>query len=208
MGKLIIIITGIVFVTGAIAEPVKRIDSQSFSSAKIPAESALVASPSRLIGPETLKEYTDVISSKFQVTTQDIDPFCNSQDLTVTREVSSAPEDKVVKPNRVSLSEIVRRLKIGMILHTEKKIVVNKHSFTQGEAIPVMFNGQQVSLSLTAMTEQQLTFKNIATGETATRELNQMPAGMTVGKQQTTPLGMTPNSSNTLIDLGADNVAP
>jgi hypothetical protein len=208
MGKLIIIITGIVFVTGAIAEPIKRIDSQSFSSAKILAESALVARPSRLVGPDTLREYTDVISSKFQVTAQGIDPFGNSQDLTVTREVSSTPEDKVVKPNRVSLSEIVRRLKIGMILHTEKKIVINKHSFTQGEAIPVIFNGQQVSLSLTAMTAQQLTFKNIATGETATRELNQMPTGMTLGKQQTTPLGMTSNSSNTLIDLGADNIAP
>ncbi len=208
MGKLIIIITGIVLVTGATAEPIKRVDSQSISAAQVTAEPALAARPSRLIGPDTLKEYTDVIMSKFQVTTQGIDPFGNSQDLTVTREVSSATEDKVIKPNRVSLSEIVRRLKIGMILHTEKKIVINKHSFTQGEAIPVILNGQQVSLSLTTMTEQQLTFKNIATGETATRELNQMPAGMTVGKQQTTPLGMTSNSSNTLIDLGADNVAP
>jgi hypothetical protein len=208
MGKLITIITGIVFVTGAIAQTVKQVDSQSLSAAQVPVELTLATKPSRLIGADAYQEYTDNISSKFQVNAKGLDPFGNSQDLTVTREVSSTPEDKVVKPNRVSLSEIVKRLKIGMILHTEKKIVINKHSFTQGEAIPVIFNGQQVSLSLTAMTAQQLTFKNIATGETASRELNQMPTGMTLGKQQTTPLGMTSNSSNTLIDLGADNIAP
>ena len=63
-------------------------------------------------------------------------------------------------------------------------------------------------MQITEVSSQQITFRNLDTGETASRRLNGLPLGLTPGSQPTTVPGMTPNRTNAPIELDAGNSAP
>jgi hypothetical protein len=209
MGKLIPFFLGIIVITSAIAQTPKHATTKLPSATPLAAELPLEAKSSRLITPDKFTTYINSIAKKLLIKGQGQDPFGNNQDLTVISPIVKATTTETTEiANRVTLADVVMRLDIGMIIPSEKKIVIKTRSFRTGDEIPVKLNGQKISLKFTAMTAQQLTFSNVATGETATRELNQKPAGMTPGNRQNSPLGMTPNNTNAPFDLGSDGSAP
>jgi hypothetical protein len=208
MGKLIPFFLGIVVITSAIAQTPKHATTKLPSATPLAAELPLEARSSSLITPDNYTAYINSIAKKFLIKEQSHDPFGNNQDLTTPPVVKAKTTETAAITNRVTLADVVMRLDIGMIIPSEKKIVIKTRSFRTGDEIPVKLNGQKISLKFTAMTAQQLTFSNVATGETATRELNQKPAGMTPGNRQNSPLGMTPNNTNAPFDLGSDGSAP
>jgi hypothetical protein len=208
MGKLILSLMAIGFTSSVFAQSSVTKGTKPSSTTQPRAELPLDARPSRLVTPEDVNEYSARIASKFLIKSQGRDPFGNNQDLTVAPIAKTTTNEVVVQPNRITLAEIVKRLSITMIRHGEKQIIIGTRSFTLGDEIPVTISGKPLALKFTAITAQQLTFKNVATGETAIRELNPRPAGMTPGKKRDTPVGMTPTNSNAPIDLGGNDPAP
>lgn len=209
MGKLIPIFLGIIVISSAFAQTSKQLTTKLPSATPLAAEPPLEEQSSRSIIPDNYTAYNNSIAKKFLIKEQGQDPFGNSQDLTVPSPTVKATTTETTEiANRLALADVVMRLDIGMIIPREKKIVIKTRSFRTGDEIPVKFNGQEISLKFTAMTANQLTFSNAVTGETATRELNKKPTGMTLGNRQNTPLGMTPNNTNAPLDLGGDGSAP
>ena len=90
----------------------------------------------------------------------------------------------------------------------EKRFLVGTRSFRQGEQIPLSFRGKQIPVRITEVNSQQISFKNLESGEIASRKLDMLPVGMTPGNRGITAPGMTLDRPNAPIELETGDPAP
>ena len=83
----------------------------------------------------------------------------------------------------------------------EKRFLVGTRSIKQGDQIPLSFRGKQIRVQVTEVTSQQIAFKNLDNGETASRKLDMLPVGMTPGNRGISAPGMTLDRPNAPIEL-------
>lgn len=85
----------------------------------------------------------------------------------------------------------------------EKRFLIGPRSFKQGEQMSLTLHGKPIKAQITEVTSKQISFRNLDTGENATRRLDLLPAGMTSGNHEITAPGMIQDRPNAPIDLEA-----
>ena len=170
-----------------------------------PKEAATVITiPSRFVGPAELDAYVTSLTSAFSMHDRATDPFGQLQDpnakpvvkATVAKTTQRAPQLQATP-----FSDIVRLIIVTTIMPGEKRFLVGTRSFAQGDHIPLTFRNKQIRVEVIQVTSQQIVFRNLDTGETASRKLDMLPAGMTPGHRGINAPGMVPDRPNAPIEL-------
>jgi hypothetical protein len=223
MGKLTLICLGIVLSPPAFAQSASNFDpkisapSKPLAGSKDAAKPAplkpgtLDLTPSRLIGPGEIASYLNSISSNLLIKKRKRDPFGMFQDLAaapVAKTTSLMGANPIPVIRTTPFRDIVRLIKVTTVMPREKKFLLGSRSFGQGDMIPLKYKGKALRVQITEVGSQQISFRNLDTGETASLGSDREPAGMTRGDQGASIPGLTPNQPNAPIDLDAGDSAP
>ena len=223
MGKLAIIYLGVALSSPAFAQSASNFDpapshqvkpSPGSENGVKPASKDLGnvdSTPSRLIGPTEIESYLKSVSSQFLMKNRVRDPFGLTQNpevVPLNKPSNIGNGAPIATKQATPFSQIVPLIAVTTIMPREKMFLYGSRPFRQGELIPLKYQGKQLRVQITEVSSQQITFRNLDTGETASRRLNGLPLGLTPGSQPTTVPGMTPNRTNAPIELDAGNSAP
>ena len=186
--------------------------AQAEKSAKPPVREVapVISTPSRQVGPTELDAYVKSLSSVFSIGQRTLDPFAMPQDPDA-KPVIQEPAPGVVRRVQIQVTpfpEIVQKIVVTTIMPGEKRFLVGTRSFKQGEQIPLSFRGKQIRVQITEVNSQQISFKNLESGEIALRKLDMLPVGMTPGSHGITAPGMTLDSPNAPIELDTGETPP
>lgn len=167
------------------------------------------ATPSRQVGPSELESYLESLSSAFLMRGRATDPFGQLQDPDA-KPIIKAPVAGAVKRaapiQATPFADIVGMIVVTTIMPGEKRFLIGTRSVKQGDQLPLSFRGRPIRVQVTEVTSRQIGFRNLDSGETASRKLDMLPVGMTPGNHGITAPGMVPDRPNAPIELEA--VAP
>lgn len=222
MGKLAHISLGWILTSCAFAQsaasfdpkvgaPEVRAPEPGITAKPVPKETGPASNvPSRLIGPDEMESYVDSFSSAFLIRSRERDPFGQAQDLDAKPVVKASAVARATShaPVIIPFSEIVGRIVVNTIMPGEKRFLLNNRSFKEGDQIPFIFRNRTIRVQVTEVTSRQISFRNVETGEVASRRLDALPLGMTPGTRGITAPGMAPDRPNTPIELEAGDPAP
>lgn len=179
-------------------------DEKPASVAKEPAPSA--TTPSRFVGPSELPAYLEGQSSVFLARGRARDPFAQMQDpdaKPVVRVTKTANKPRQSSTQVTPFSEIIRLIDVKVVMPKEQKFLLGNRQFGLGDIVPLRFRGKPLRAEVTEINARSINFRNSDTGETGTRTLDVLPAGMTPGSDGITAPGMTRDSNDAPIDLDA-----
>jgi len=188
------------------AAPATATVEPAVSKAEAPAP--LNTTPSRNILQTDLAAYFKSFKSIFAIQSRDTDPFGRSQDPDAKPIVVASNNSTVRRPAAVQatpLSEIVRLLTITTIMPGEKQFLIGSRSVAVGETLPLRFRGKVLRVGVTDITPREINFKNLDSGETASRTLDILPVGMTPGSHGIEAPGMVRDRADAPIDLEASD---
>lgn len=168
------------------------------------------ATPSRYVDETGMEAYLESLSSVFLAGASARDPFGHLQDpdakpvirASTTTLAHSAPV------RATPLSEIIELISITTIIPGEKSFLVGTRKVKQGQELPLVFRGKTIRVAVTGVSARQITFKNLDSGETGTRELDMLPPGMRAGNEEFKAPGMIPDRPNAPIELDMGGNTP
>jgi hypothetical protein len=170
-----------------------------------------ITTPSRQVGPTELETYLASVASVFLSRSRALDPFGMPQDPDA-KPIVKAPVPGAVKRIAPILAtpfpEIIDKIVVTTIMPGEKRFLVGTRSIKQGEQIPLTFRGKQIQVQVTEVTSRQISFKNLESGEMASRKLDMLPVGMTPGSRGISAPGMTLDRPNAPIELETGEITP
>ena len=169
------------------------------------------ATPSRQVGAAELDPYLDSLSSVFLIRGRATDPFGQPQDPDAKPVVKASVAKAVHRAAPIQatpFSDIVRLIVVTTIMPGEKRFLVGTRSFKQGDQIPLNFRNRPIRVQVTEVTSRQIGFRNLDSGETASRKLDLLPVGMTPGSHGIATPGMVADRLNAPIELEAGDPAP
>lgn len=225
MGKLIHIGLGMLLASSAFAQSAANFNTKTLTrEASIPKEpkepkatkpvakeaGPVSAIPSRQVGTAELEPYVDSLSSVFLIRGRATDPFGQPQDPDAKPVVKTPVAGAVKRAAPIQatpFADIVGMIVVTTIMPGEKRFLIGTRSVKQGDQIPLTFRGKSIRVQITEVNSRQIGFRNLDSGETASRKLDMMPAGMTPGSHGITAPGMVPDRPNAPIELEAANPA-
>ncbi len=167
--------------------------------------------PSRQVGAAELESYLASLSSVFSSKERTTDPFGQLQDpdaKPVIKTPIAGTLKRVAPVQATPFADIVRLLVVTTIMPGEKRFLIGTRSFKLGDQIPLSFRGKQIRVQIIDVTSQQIEFKNLDNGDTASRKLDMLPVGMTPGNRGITAPGMTLDRPNAPIELEPGDPVP
>lgn len=167
--------------------------------------------PSRQVGPAELESYVTSLASVFSSRERATDPFGQLQDpdaKPVIKTPIAGTLKRIAPVQATPFVDIVRLLVVTTIMPGEKRFLIGTRSFKLGDQIPLSFRGKQIRVQIIDVTSQQIDFKNLENGDTASRKLDMLPVGMTPGNRGITAPGMTLDRPNTPIELESGDPVP
>lgn len=173
------------------------------------------ATPSRYVGEGELDAYVESLSSVFSMRGRATDPFGQLQDPDAKPVIktSVAKTSRRVAPAQATpFADIMRLIKVTTVMPGEKRFLIGTRSFKQGGRIPIVFRNKNVNAEIVSVNSQQIDFRNLDNGETASIKINLLPVGMTPGTGGITAPGMVPDRPNAPIELDSgmnpDEISP
>jgi hypothetical protein len=164
---------------------------------------------SRFILPENQKAYLDKMLSRMSMTKRSTDPFGRFQnpDAAPAPDNNDTPGTPGGRPGpqkqAASLQQLVARLKISTVIPPEKRFLIGSESYRVGETLPIAHHGKTIQVQVVSVASSKITFRNAASGETATLEMNLLPPGMQQGAAAPGPPGLFRNDKKAPINLDA-----
>ncbi len=166
--------------------------------------------PSRQVADAEILPYVESIFSVLLMRGRATDPFGQLQDPDA-KPIIKAPVAGVVKRaapiQATPFADIVGMIVVTTIMPGEKRFLIGTRSIKQGDQLPLSFRGRPIRVQVTEVTSRQIGFRNLDSGETASRKLDLLPVGMTPGINGITAPGMVPDRPNAPIELEAPDPA-
>ena len=143
----------------------------------LPLASAVEVKPSRLVGPDQLKEQVTELSSRFAIGERSLDPFGQFQNP----EAKEAVEQQIKKiqiddgPRRFPFDQVVDRIPIAAVMPGQGEVMINGRLFKLGQEFPVRFKGRNFDVEIIKVRPGQVDFRNAKNGDVAVRKFNERP---------------------------------
>jgi hypothetical protein len=212
------LLMGILFITSIHAQPAPNVaanDSYAtpniFPKKTVDQNSGPAGTPSRQISSAELAAYVESVSLVFLSKKRAFDPFGQPQDpdaKPVVKKIAEGAPKRITPTLATPFPEIIEKIVVTTIIPREKCFLVGTQSFKQGDQVPLVFRGKKIRAQVTEVTSRKIIFLNLDSGESATRKLDLLPAGMTSGQRNGPALGMTQDRSTLPIELESNDSAP
>jgi hypothetical protein len=162
--------------------------------------------PSRFAGRD-LKAYTASRAAVFSMRNRVTDPFGFHQDPDVKPIVKKATANSPAKRQAAlpptPLSEIVELIRVTTIMPGERKFLVGMRSFSESDEFSLIFQGKKMNMKVVEVSAQNIIFRNLENGETASLKTKMLPPGMAAGGDGLRPPGMISPLDDIPLELGS-----
>ncbi len=223
MGKLIHICLGLVLVSPAFSQSAANFDVRPVTPqtpapqeaqpaskpiAKDPGPAA--ATPSRNISADEMEGYLASVSSVFLSSSRATDPFGQLQDPDAKPAILAVAKssNRPVAIKMTPFTDIIALIEINTIMPASKSFLIKTRSVKQGEVLPLNFRSKTIRAQVVSVSGRQIDFRNLDTGETASRKIDALPVGMTPGSSGISAPGMVPDRPDAPIQLEAEDPSP
>lgn len=161
--------------------------------------------PSRYIGQDQMESYVETTAAVFLMRGQETDPFGLIQDPNIKPLVKTSPTSTrpVIIP-ATPFPEIIRLIQVNTVVLGEQSFLINSRMVKKGEVLPIHFRGKEIRAQVIEVSARKISFKNLDTGEVASREMDMLPVGMTPGTKGIAAPGVSPNQPAAPIVLDPD----
>ena len=217
---LLVLLSGIILISTATAQtaspdspkppPTKTETPTKVKPAASGAKEAVPenVTPSRFVAEADLSDYVTARASLFSMKDRANDPFGQLQDPNAKRVVKTTvatPTRRIVPIQATPFADIIRLIKITIVMPEEQRFLVGNRSFKLGDRIPLSFRGKTIPVEVSAFTYSKIEFRNVENDETASIKLNRLPDGVTPGSSGSTPPGMVKDRPEAPLDLEPGN---
>ena len=168
------------------------------------------ARPSRYVGEE-IADYTRSIAAVFAIRSRAIDPFGQFQDpdaKPAEKPVIQRTAQRAAPEIVVAFADMLRNLEITTIMPGEQRFLVGSQWYKRGAILNLSYRGKNLRVQVVEVTARRIQFRNLDTGEIASRALDLLPAGMSTGQGGIRAPGMVPSGTNDPIILEPDSPEP
>ena len=152
--------------------------------------------PSRYAG-EDLKSYIEGLTREFSSGSRVNDPFGQPQDPEA-KPIAKPSVQKIVRRFTpvapTALSEIVGKLPITMVMPKSRRFIVDSRNLGIGDKLPITYRNANIQLEITEVNASRIVFKNAETGELGVYKFNDLPEGISHGKDSIKMPGIRPNA--------------
>lgn len=196
------------FNTAAVAPPAAEPEAHKQSAAEA---GPVSVTPSRLVSPQELDSYVASLSSIFLMRNRQNDPFGHLQDPNakpIAKPSASPVARRSMQMQATPFSDIVGLIVVTTVMPGEKSFLVGTRSFKQGDQVPLTFRGKPIRVQITEVSSRKIGFRNLDTGEIASRKLDMLPVGMTPGLRGITAPGMVADRPNAPLELESGEAEP
>lgn len=143
-------------------------------------------------------------SSELAMRDRATDPFGLYQDPKAKPKIKNPSS---LSPNRrlsalppVSLSEIIKLIKVTTIMPKEKQFLVEGRLFKESEEFPLVFQGRTKRMKVLGVSATHIIFQDLDSSEEASLKIEVLPEGMKFGDEKMQPPGMiSPTDSQPLL---------
>jgi hypothetical protein len=159
---------------------------------------------SRFIDAEELPGFIASMTTAFSMQVRATDPFGQYQDPNakpVVKTPIAKSSQRAPQLQATPFTDIVRKIVVHTIMPKEKRFLTGTRSVAQGEQISLNFRGKHIRVQVTEVSSQQISFRNLESGELAVRKMDILPPGMKAGLRGIAAPGMTADRRNAPIDL-------
>lgn len=218
MGRMRALLMGIFFITSIHAQPTANVAANNsyitpniLENKAVDQNSSPASTPSRQISSAELGAYVESVSLDFLSKKRAFDPFGQPQDpdaKPIIKKIAEGAPKRITPTLATPFPEIIEKIVVTTIIPREKCFLVGTQSFKQGDQVPLVFRGKKIRAQVTEVTSRKIVFLNLDSGESATRKLDLLPAGMTSGQQKDPAPGMTQDHSTIPIELESADSAP
>lgn len=154
-----------------------------------------------------IEAYVANLTSQFEIRNRATDPFGQLQDPNakpiVKPTIARKPARRMTAEPPKPLSSIVEQIEVTTVMPKSKRFLVGNRSIAQGDKLTLSHRGKQVPTQIIEVSSRQIVFKDLETGELATRQLKILPQGMTPGTRTLIAPGMTPAGANAPLEVGS-----
>lgn len=223
MGKLIHIFLGLALVSPAFSQSATNFDTRTLAPENaVPPETKPAAkpiakepgpaatTPSRNVSPDEMENYLNSVSSVFLSRGRVTDPFGQFQDPAAKPAIRSVekPGARPASIKATPFADIIALIEINTIMPGTRSFLIKTRSVKQGEMLPLTFRSKTIRAQVVSVSARQIDFRNLDTGETASRKIDALPVGMTPGTNGISAPGMMQDRPDTPILLEAGDPAP
>jgi hypothetical protein len=167
-----------------------------------PVGSPILATPSRLLGPDT-SDYLTSLNQRFSIRSRNFDPFGQPQNPDhKPRFVPSRKNNgKKTSADPKPLHSILSMINITAVMPREKCFLIDGRVVRQGSIVTLRQQTTLVRARVDEVGSSRIVMTDVKSGETAVRELSLLPDGMNRDNTTPAPRGMSGDSQNAPIDV-------
>ena len=161
----------------------------------------LGAVESRLIGEAELEDYIARVANALPMAKRERDPFGAIQDPEAAKAVVPVITDNPTNRTATPLADVVAAISIGAVMPADKRFLIGSRSISQNQVFAVTFGGRNYRLRAEEISTRRIVFRNVENNDTAIRDFNALPAGMSRGGNASPVPGMSPAGPDSPIQL-------
>ncbi len=167
------------------------------------ADPELINTPSRNVGLD-VEAYVNSVLSSLDMRNRKLDPFGRYQDpaykpIQAPQLTRHATRARAVK---IPLSDHIRLLPISMVNPAGGEFLIAASTYRVGDVLKLKTSAAEpLRVKVLSIRTDSVTFEDLATGETAAKDLTILPDGMSRGGEDIHPPGLVPKSDDHTIDL-------
>ena len=148
--------------------------------------------PSRLIA-DSADQQVELMRSRLAINMKDRGPFGLNQDPgKVGSTIDLGPVRRRAKKVVTPFIDVVRAVPVAAVFPAEQEFLVGYRSIRTGDTFPLVVRDEKISVRVESVHSRGVVFKNLKSGESATKRLDLLPEGITPGGKIQLINGVTP----------------
>lgn len=162
--------------------------------------------PSRFAG-EDQPAYVRQLVNTFSIRKRTTDPFGRYQDPDFVaprpvKQLATSPTQRFQAEPPTPFIDIVAAITVNLVMPDKGQFLIGDRAVKVGEVLPLQLpSGKQLKVQVLAVTSTRIDFRNLATGEAASRQLDMLPEGMRKGTGTITAPGVQPAGKDAPVQI-------
>jgi len=151
------------------------------------ADSKVTIMESKQLNGPVRQEWLAEMQKNLLISSREMGPFGLSQDVTVQKITET--QQAVIKTNL--FPKAIAKIPINVVLG--KSFLIGSREIKETETFPLDYKGVRFKVEVTSVRANQITFKNMATGEQVIKKMGGLPQGFERSKGFEAVPGMVPS---------------
>jgi len=179
-------------------------EKSAASKTKKPSPSEFISSRYQL---DNVDSYISGRAKAFAIKSLDIDPFGLPQDPSkkpLASQIIPNSRNKYTPPPPTPFVDVIAALHVTAVMPHQQRFLIGSRTFRRGDTFPIAFQNKSIRVKVLRIGCNEIDFRNISTGETASLSLKLLPPGMNRDSGKASPPGLIRDDPGAPVEVQVD----